>query len=61
VSLAVELPPSAGDMAAIRVYQDFNCDHDVGISELVGEIHRGRPLLGGGWQPMSTTIPPIDQ
>lgn len=59
VALAIENPPTPGDMAAIRVYQDFNCDHVVGLMELVGEFHSGLPLLGGGWKLMSTTVPTI--
>ena len=59
VALGIEVPPTPGDMAAIRVYQDFNCDHIVGVMELVGEFHAGLPLLGGGWKLMSTTVPSI--
>jgi hypothetical protein len=61
VSLAVEIPPSPGDMAAIRAFQDFDCDHVVGVTELVGEFHRGLPLVGGGWKLISSKASPIDE
>jgi len=61
VSLAVEIPASPGDMAAIRVYQDFDCDHVVGVMELVGEFKVGLPILGGGWQLQSTVVSPINE
>ena len=61
VSIAIEIPPAPGDMAAIRVYQDFDCDQTVGVTELVGEFHHGLPVLAGGWRLVSTTLAPIDE
>jgi hypothetical protein len=60
VSLAVEIPPP-GDMAAVRVSQDFNCDQKLGVTELVGEFHTGLPLMRGGWKLVSSKVSTIDE
>lgn len=57
VSLSVEIPPTPGDVAAIRMHQNFDCNDTVGIMELVGEFRVGVPVLAGGWQLMSSKTP----
>jgi len=61
VSLAVEIPPSPGNVATVHVYQDFNCDHVLGGIELVGEFHPGLPLMAGGWKLASSKVSRLDE
>lgn len=61
VSLGIEIPPYPGDMAAIRVSQNFDCDETVGVMEIVGEFHVGLPLLAGGWTLVSSSVPSIEE
>lgn len=61
VSLTIDIPPDPGNVMAIRVQQDFNCDQEVGVMEVVGEIRAGVPALAGGWRLISSSVPPLDE
>lgn len=56
VSLAVDIPPSPGNIATIRVFQDFDCDGTLGVFELTGEFKQGMPVTG--WKPLTPAIVP---
>jgi hypothetical protein len=58
VSLAVKID---NNVATIDTFQDFNCDHKLGVNELVGAFKKGLPAPAGGWTLMNSVSAPIDQ
>jgi hypothetical protein len=61
VSLSVDIPSDPGDVATIRAFQDFNCDHRIGVTEIVGQFHVGGLASVAGWRLMRTTVPQLDE
>jgi hypothetical protein len=58
VSLAVEI---SADRATIRVFQDFDCDQKLGVTEVTGRFKQGLSPFTGGWQLEKATYAEIDE
>lgn len=53
VSLGLEIN---GDVATIRVYQDFDCDGEIGVNELTARFRTGLGPTHGGWELVKPTV-----
>ena len=58
VSLGISVE---GNLATIRVIQDFNCDNQPASTVLIGRFKRGLDPLAGGWDRISTSTAEIDE
>lgn len=47
--------------ATLRVLQDFDCDQQHGLLEVVGEFQVGVSLYSGGWRLVRSSEPPVDE
>jgi hypothetical protein len=45
----------------MRILQDFDCDHVLGVTEHTGLFDVGKPLIGGGWTSISSVDPALDE
>lgn len=61
VSFSVELQTGAPNVATLRAYQDFDCDHQLAVLEVVGEYTPGLPALAGGWHLLHSSTPAVDE
>lgn len=58
-SLSITIAPN--NIATINVFQDFNCDGKVGVTELTGEFKQGVSPFLGGWRLISSTTPHLEE
>jgi hypothetical protein len=61
VSFSVELQTGTPNIATLRAYQDFDCDHKLDVLEVVGEYTPGVPPLAGGWHLLHSSTPAVDE
>jgi hypothetical protein len=61
VSFSVDLKVGTPNVATLRAYQDFDCDQQLGVLEVVGEYTPGVPALAGGWHLLHSLTPPVDE
>jgi len=55
VSLALDI---SGDLATVRVYQDFDCDGVLGVTEVSARFRAGLSPSHGGWEITKPTVVP---
>lgn len=55
VSLALDI---SGDLATVRIYQDFDCDGELGVTELSARFRAGFSPSHGGWTLTKPTVVP---
>lgn len=56
VALELSAPSPPAQEGKVRVYQDFDCDGDLGVMEIVGTFAAGSP-----WRALRSSFPPIDE
>ncbi|MBA3394234.1 MAG: hypothetical protein H0T89_16420 [Deltaproteobacteria bacterium] len=60
-ALSIDIPTSPGDIATIKIVQDFNCDQNLGTMQVIGQFRRGISPFTGGWSRISTLEPELDE
>lgn len=60
-ALSIDIPTSPGDIATIKIVQDFNCDQNPGTMQVIGQFRRGISPFTGGWRRISTSEPELDE
>lgn len=61
ISFSIDLQRGTPNIATLRAYQDYDCDHQVDVLEVVGEYSPGGPAAVGGWRLLHSTAPAVDE